>query len=246
MDRILIRGGNRLTGKLPISGAKNSALTLMPCALLTEEPVTLHRAEVGFWIGDSALLAQEPRAVSVHAAAPSQVFFIAGDAVRAMLAERPEHWRAFYLLSHLNAVTAINLLAEVLALTVTARVARRLLRLAGPDGVVSATSSGGRPLPPLWGRPRSVVSTTCPWAISSPTRLETVVRDRPVPRTRSARLIGPSTDSRVVIARRLLSRSRSRELACGIVRPYADSSGSRTKEAVLHALYALTRRIRRP
>jgi UDP-N-acetylglucosamine 1-carboxyvinyltransferase len=41
MDRILIRGGNRLTGSLPISGAKNSALTLMPCSLLTEEPVTL-------------------------------------------------------------------------------------------------------------------------------------------------------------------------------------------------------------
>ncbi|CAN5654695.1 UDP-N-acetylglucosamine 1-carboxyvinyltransferase [soil metagenome] len=41
MDRILIRGGNRLSGKLPISGAKNSALTLMPCALLTDEPVTL-------------------------------------------------------------------------------------------------------------------------------------------------------------------------------------------------------------
>lgn len=41
MDRILIRGGNRLSGRLPISGAKNAALTLMPCALLTEEPVTL-------------------------------------------------------------------------------------------------------------------------------------------------------------------------------------------------------------
>jgi UDP-N-acetylglucosamine 1-carboxyvinyltransferase len=41
MDRILIRGGNRLSGKLPISGAKNAALTLMPCALLTDEPVTL-------------------------------------------------------------------------------------------------------------------------------------------------------------------------------------------------------------
>ena len=40
MDRIIIRGGNRLAGKLPISGAKNSALTLMPCALLTDEPVT--------------------------------------------------------------------------------------------------------------------------------------------------------------------------------------------------------------
>uniref|UniRef100_UPI0035C82013 UDP-N-acetylglucosamine 1-carboxyvinyltransferase n=1 Tax=Sphingomonas sp. TaxID=28214 RepID=UPI0035C82013 len=41
MDRILIRGGHRLSGRLPISGAKNAALTLMPCALLTDEPVTL-------------------------------------------------------------------------------------------------------------------------------------------------------------------------------------------------------------
>ena len=41
MDRILIRGGNRLAGRLPVSGAKNAALTLMPCALLTDEPLTL-------------------------------------------------------------------------------------------------------------------------------------------------------------------------------------------------------------
>ena len=41
MDRILIRGGNRLNGRIPISGAKNSALTLLPCALLTDEPLTL-------------------------------------------------------------------------------------------------------------------------------------------------------------------------------------------------------------
>jgi UDP-N-acetylglucosamine 1-carboxyvinyltransferase len=41
MDRILIRGGNRLAGRIAISGAKNSALTLMPCALLTDEPLTL-------------------------------------------------------------------------------------------------------------------------------------------------------------------------------------------------------------
>ncbi|UVO50545.1 UDP-N-acetylglucosamine 1-carboxyvinyltransferase [Sphingomonas sp. SUN019] len=41
MDRIHIRGGNRLSGQLPISGAKNAALALLPCALLTDEPVTL-------------------------------------------------------------------------------------------------------------------------------------------------------------------------------------------------------------
>jgi UDP-N-acetylglucosamine 1-carboxyvinyltransferase len=41
MDRIIIKGGKPLNGKIPISGAKNAALTLMPCALLTDEPLTL-------------------------------------------------------------------------------------------------------------------------------------------------------------------------------------------------------------
>ena len=41
MDQIVIRGGKPLKGKIPISGAKNSALTLLPCALLTDEPLTL-------------------------------------------------------------------------------------------------------------------------------------------------------------------------------------------------------------
>ncbi|MEO7602674.1 MAG: UDP-N-acetylglucosamine 1-carboxyvinyltransferase [Sphingomicrobium sp.] len=41
MDSIWIQGGKRLEGEIPISGAKNSALTLLPCALLTAEPLTL-------------------------------------------------------------------------------------------------------------------------------------------------------------------------------------------------------------
>jgi UDP-N-acetylglucosamine 1-carboxyvinyltransferase len=41
MDRIVIRGGRPLRGRIPISGAKNAALTLLPCALLTDEPLTL-------------------------------------------------------------------------------------------------------------------------------------------------------------------------------------------------------------
>ncbi|MBV7255734.1 UDP-N-acetylglucosamine 1-carboxyvinyltransferase [Pacificimonas sp. WHA3] len=41
MDKIIIRGGNRLSGRIQISGAKNAALTLIPAALLTEEPLTL-------------------------------------------------------------------------------------------------------------------------------------------------------------------------------------------------------------
>src|SRR5256885_16410630 len=41
MDSIWIQGGQRLEGEIPISGAKNAALTLMPCALLTDEKLTL-------------------------------------------------------------------------------------------------------------------------------------------------------------------------------------------------------------
>lgn len=41
MDKILIRGGTPLNGRIPISGAKNAALTLMPCALLTDEILEL-------------------------------------------------------------------------------------------------------------------------------------------------------------------------------------------------------------
>ncbi len=41
MDKIIIRGGKPLSGRIPISGAKNAALTLLPAAILTEEPLTL-------------------------------------------------------------------------------------------------------------------------------------------------------------------------------------------------------------
>jgi UDP-N-acetylglucosamine 1-carboxyvinyltransferase len=41
MDQIIIRGGRKLHGRIHISGAKNAALTLMPCALLTDEPLML-------------------------------------------------------------------------------------------------------------------------------------------------------------------------------------------------------------
>ena len=41
MDRIAIIGGARLTGEIPISGAKNSAIKLMAASLLTEEPLRL-------------------------------------------------------------------------------------------------------------------------------------------------------------------------------------------------------------
>lgn len=44
MDAILVRGGGALKGSIPIAGAKNAALALMPATLLSGEPLTLTNA----------------------------------------------------------------------------------------------------------------------------------------------------------------------------------------------------------
>jgi DNA-binding MarR family transcriptional regulator len=54
------------------------------------------------------------------------------------VAEDPSRWGAFYALSHANSEIAVRLLAEALSLSSGARLARLLLRLGGPTGVVEA------------------------------------------------------------------------------------------------------------
>ncbi len=44
MDSIVVRGNGTLSGQIPIAGAKNACLTLMPATLLSEEPLTLTNA----------------------------------------------------------------------------------------------------------------------------------------------------------------------------------------------------------
>lgn len=44
MDSIVVKGGGELRGEIPIAGAKNACLTLMPATLLSEEPLTLTNA----------------------------------------------------------------------------------------------------------------------------------------------------------------------------------------------------------
>ena len=44
MDSILVRGNGPLKGQIPIAGAKNACLTLMPATLLTDQPLTLTNA----------------------------------------------------------------------------------------------------------------------------------------------------------------------------------------------------------
>ncbi len=44
MDQIIVTGGGPVSGKIPIAGAKNACLALMPATLLSEEPLTLTNA----------------------------------------------------------------------------------------------------------------------------------------------------------------------------------------------------------
>ena len=44
MDQIIVRGSGPLHGEIPIAGAKNACLTLMPATLLTDQPLTLTNA----------------------------------------------------------------------------------------------------------------------------------------------------------------------------------------------------------
>ncbi len=44
MDAILVKGGAPLSGRIPIAGAKNACLALMPATLLADQPLTLTNA----------------------------------------------------------------------------------------------------------------------------------------------------------------------------------------------------------
>lgn len=104
-----------------------------------DEIVTLHRAVPGFWVGESALLADTTRGVTLTAAAPSRIFHIHGTALRRHLAENPGDWTYIYRLSHMNLMFVVGVLGEIIVLPPRARVARALLRLADSEGIVSAT-----------------------------------------------------------------------------------------------------------
>lgn len=104
-----------------------------------DEEVTVHRAGPGFWVGDSAILAEATRTLSVTAARDSRLFRVAATDIRQMLDRYPEDWKRFYQLNHGNGSMAITVLAEVISLPARARFARILLRMADDEGVIHMT-----------------------------------------------------------------------------------------------------------
>lgn len=68
MDSILVRGGGPLRGQIPIAGAKNACLALMPATLLSEEPLTLTNAPR---LSDISTMAQLLESLGVEVTAMS-------------------------------------------------------------------------------------------------------------------------------------------------------------------------------
>ncbi|MGZ5920850.1 MAG: UDP-N-acetylglucosamine 1-carboxyvinyltransferase [Rhizomicrobium sp.] len=84
MDRIRIRGGARLSGAIPISGAKNAALKLMAASLLTPEPLVLHNVPR---LADVRAMGDLLKSFGVTVAVERGTVLGAGDTIR-LQAER--------------------------------------------------------------------------------------------------------------------------------------------------------------
>ena len=121
-----------------VYGLGSGSLELM-FPLVSDEPVFLHLAEVGFWVGDAAELAGNPRMVSLSAASRSRLLHLSSRSIQKLLTAKPEYWPAFYRLSGINFQTMARQHAEALSLTLRARVCRHLLRLAEAPSVVEVT-----------------------------------------------------------------------------------------------------------
>jgi CRP-like cAMP-binding protein len=91
------------------------------------QDMTVHRAEPGFWIGDSAFFSNQVRLVSVRAAVRSRVVHLPQARLAQLVRTKPEIVLDFYVLSHRNVETTLQLLGNLTVSSSEIRVALRLL-----------------------------------------------------------------------------------------------------------------------
>ncbi|MGE0624161.1 MAG: Crp/Fnr family transcriptional regulator [Pseudomonadales bacterium] len=105
------------------------------------QELTMHRADPGFWIGDLALIAGEARLVSVFAAEPTRVLYLAQQPLRQLATNDPRLYADFYALSHINVTLLLRLLVNLATSPSEVRVAIRLLQM---EETLTDTAAGIR------------------------------------------------------------------------------------------------------
>src|ERR1700722_12662214 len=110
MDRIRIRGGARLNGAIPISGAKNAALKLMAASLLTAEPLTLTNVPR---LADVRAMAELLRSFGVNVEVTRNASLTGGDTIRLHAANITSSFASYDMVRKMRA--SFQVLAPLLA-----------------------------------------------------------------------------------------------------------------------------------
>src|ERR1700678_2112212 len=110
MERICMRGGARLNGAIPISGAKNAALKLMAAALLTPEPLTLTNVPR---LADVRAMAELLRSFGVEVEVTRNASLTGGDTIRLHAANITSSFASYDMVRKMRA--SFQVLAPLLA-----------------------------------------------------------------------------------------------------------------------------------
>lgn len=91
------------------------------------QEIVVHRAQSGFWIGDLALFSGQARLVTVVASTETVAACLPRSRLAQLLEQHPELIADFYVLSHRNVATLLQLLANLSIPRAETRIALRLL-----------------------------------------------------------------------------------------------------------------------
>jgi CRP-like cAMP-binding protein len=116
------------TGERPL-GVYGVASGVLDISIPREDgqEIVIHRTQPGFWVGDLALFSAQPRVVTATAATDVVAAFLSKDRLAQLLARHPELVTDFYMLSHRNVATTLQLIANLSVPRAEARIALRLL-----------------------------------------------------------------------------------------------------------------------
>jgi CRP-like cAMP-binding protein len=91
------------------------------------QEIIVHRTQPGFWVGDLALFSAQRRIITATAATDAVVAFLPKDRLAQLLERHPELVTDFYMLSHRNVATTLQLIANLSIPRAETRIALRLL-----------------------------------------------------------------------------------------------------------------------
>lgn len=91
------------------------------------EDYMIHRATIGFWIGDLALFADHNRLVSVQASEPTVMVHLPVPGLKTLVANDPSLYADFYALTYENSATLMQIVSNLAIPSSDKRLADRLL-----------------------------------------------------------------------------------------------------------------------